>query len=97
MARTTSHQQVTKNKVHLSFDTKYDGIYNARCVDYGNLTDIHLNSGIPPMTMDHTFFAKVNKLNIKATDIGNTYLEAETSEKVLIIVGPEFGRNKDLS
>jgi hypothetical protein len=37
------------------------------------------------------FLAELNHLEIWATDIGNAYLEAFTSEKVFIIVGPEFG------
>jgi len=38
------------------------------------------------------FLAELNDLDIWATDIGNAYLEAETQEKVFIIVGPEFGK-----
>ncbi len=37
------------------------------------------------------FLAELNGLKTWATDIGNAYLEAETSEKVFIIAGPEFG------
>ena len=37
------------------------------------------------------FAAELNGLNLWATDIGNTYLEAYTSEKVCIRAGPEFG------
>ena len=36
------------------------------------------------------FLAELNGLETWATDIGNAYLEAETSEKVFIIAGPEF-------
>ncbi len=35
--------------------------------------------------------AELNDLDIWATDIDNAYLEAQTQEKVYIIVGPEFG------
>lgn len=35
--------------------------------------------------------AELNGLETWATDIGNAYLEAQTSEKVYIIAGPEFG------
>ncbi len=38
--------------------------------------------------------AKLNDLDIWATDIGNAYLEAEMQEKVYIIAGPEFGELK---
>jgi hypothetical protein len=37
------------------------------------------------------FLAELNGLKTWATGIGNAYLEAETSEKVFIIAGPEFG------
>ena len=37
------------------------------------------------------FLAELNDLETWATDIGNAYLEAETSEKLFIIAGPEFG------
>jgi Reverse transcriptase (RNA-dependent DNA polymerase) len=36
------------------------------------------------------FLAELNHLQIWATDIGNAYLEAYTSEKVYVIAGPEF-------
>jgi Reverse transcriptase (RNA-dependent DNA polymerase) len=37
------------------------------------------------------FLAELNKQELCATDIGNAYLEAYTSEKVYIIAGPELG------
>jgi hypothetical protein len=37
------------------------------------------------------FLAKLNGLKTWATDIGNAYLEARTSELVFIITSPEFG------
>jgi hypothetical protein len=40
------------------------------------------------------FLAKLNHLELWATDIGNVYLEAYTSEKVYIIAGPEFGEHE---
>jgi Reverse transcriptase (RNA-dependent DNA polymerase) len=35
-----------------------------------------------------------NDLQLWATDIGNAYLEAYTTEKVYIIAGPEFGERE---
>jgi hypothetical protein len=40
------------------------------------------------------FLAELNGLKTWATDIDIAYLEAETSEKVFIIAGPEFGKLK---
>ena len=40
------------------------------------------------------FLAELNKLEVYSTDIGNAYLEAQTSEKVYIIAGPEFGEHE---
>ena len=37
------------------------------------------------------FLVELNKSDIWATDIGNAYLEANTSEKVYIIAGLEIG------
>ena len=37
------------------------------------------------------FLAELNGLDTWATDIGNAYLEAKTTELVYIIAGPEFG------
>ncbi len=41
------------------------------------------------------FLAELNDLETWATDIGNAYLEANTSEKVYIEAGPEFGDRAD--
>ena len=40
------------------------------------------------------FLAELNKLEVYSTDIGNAYLEAQTSEKVYIIAGPKFGERE---
>ena len=40
------------------------------------------------------FLAELNKLNIWSTDIGNTHLEAKTSENLYIIAGSEFGEKQ---
>ena len=40
------------------------------------------------------FLAKLYELDIWVTDIRNAYLEAKTSKKVYIIVGPFFGENQ---
>jgi hypothetical protein len=37
------------------------------------------------------FLSELNGLNLWATDIGNAYLEAKTSELLFIVAGPEFG------
>jgi hypothetical protein len=37
------------------------------------------------------FLSELNGLNLWATDIGNAYLEAKTSELLFIIASPEFG------
>jgi hypothetical protein len=41
------------------------------------------------------FLAKLNGLDIWATDVGNAYLEAKTQEKVYIIAGPSSENWKD--
>jgi hypothetical protein len=37
------------------------------------------------------FLSELNGLNLWATNIGNAYLEARTSELLFIVAGPEFG------
>jgi hypothetical protein len=40
------------------------------------------------------FLAELNELQLWATDIGNAYLEAYTTEKVYTIAGPKFGKRE---
>ena len=84
-----------KIRVHLVFDVKHDGRHKARLVADGHLTDIPLDSvysGVVSLRGFRlvVFLAELNQLQLWATDIGNAYLEAYTSEKVYIIAGPEF-------
>ena len=37
------------------------------------------------------FLAELNDLQTWSTDISNSYLEAETNEKVFFVTGPKFG------
>ena len=82
--------------VHLVFDVKHDGRHKARLVANGHLTDIPVDSVYSGLVSLRgiqliIFLAELNGLEVWATDIGNAYLEALTSEKVCIIAGPEFG------
>jgi hypothetical protein len=38
-----------------------------------------------------TFLSELNGMELWATIIGNTYLEAYTAEKLFIVAGPVFG------
>jgi hypothetical protein len=85
-----------KIRVHLIYAVKHDGRHKARCVADGHLTDIPLDSvysGVVSLRGIRIliFLAELNKLNTWATDIGNAYLEALTSEKLFIVAGAEFG------
>ena len=82
--------------VHLVFDVKHDGRHKARLVAGGHLTEVPVDavySGVVSLRGFRLalFLAELNGLDTWATDIGNAYLEAETSEKVYVIAGPEFG------
>jgi hypothetical protein len=84
-----------KIRVHFVFDVKHDGRHKARLVADGHLTEVPLESvysGVVSLRGFRLvlFLAELNKLELWATDIGNAYLEAFTSEKVYIIAGPEF-------
>jgi hypothetical protein len=70
-----------KIRVHLIYDVKHDGRHKARLVADGHLTDIPLESvysGVVSLRelMIVLFLAKLNHLELWATDIGNAYLEA---------------------
>ena len=85
-----------KIQVHTIFDVKHDGRHKARVVANGNLTDVPLESvysGVVSLRGLRTciFLGELNNMTPWATDIGNAYLEAKTTEKVCIKAGPEFG------
>jgi Reverse transcriptase (RNA-dependent DNA polymerase) len=85
-----------KIRVHFVFDVKHDGRHKARLVADGHLTNVPLDSVYSGVVSLRGFrlvalLAELNSLTLWATDIGNAYLEALTSEKVYIIAGPEFG------
>ena len=89
-----------KIHVHLVFDIKHDGRHKARLVADGHLTEVPLESvysGVVSLRGFRLvlFLAELNGMEAWSTDIGNAYLEAETSEKLYIISGPEFGLLKD--
>ena len=84
-----------KIRVHFVYDVKHDGQHKAQLVADGHLTEVPLeseNSGVISLCGFHLvlFLAELNKLELWATDIGNAYLEAFTSELVYVIDGPEF-------
>ena len=66
----------------------------------GHLTDApltHVYSGVVSLhgLCILTFMAELNNLETWASDIGNSYLEEKTSERVYIIAGPEFGEREN--
>ena len=85
-----------KIRVHLVFAVKFDGRCKARLVADGHLTCEpveNIYSGVVSLRNLRLvmFLGKLNNLDIWGTDIGNTYLEAFTDEKLDIVAGPEFG------
>jgi phage anti-repressor protein len=89
-----------KIRVHLVFDVKHYGRHKARLVADRHLTDIPLDSVYSGVVSLRGFWLVLflaelnNDLQLWATDIGNAYLEAYTTEKVYIIAGPEFGESE---
>jgi hypothetical protein len=70
---------------HLVFDVKHDGRHKARYVAGGHLTDVpneSVYSGVVSLRGLRmvAFLSELNSLDLWATDIGNAYLEAKTSE-----------------
>jgi Reverse transcriptase (RNA-dependent DNA polymerase) len=82
-------------RAHFVFDVKHDGCQKSRLVADGHLTEVPLEyvySGVVSLRGFRLvlFLEELNILELWATDIGNAYLEAFTSELVYIIAGPEF-------
>jgi hypothetical protein len=82
---------------HLVYDVKHNARHKSRLVAGGHLTDTPLDSvysGVVSLRSVRliAFLAEHNKMELWASDIGNAYLEAYTSEKVCIIAGGEFGK-----
>jgi len=78
------------------FDVKSDLRRKARLVVGGHKVDAsNQNSYSSVVKLDSTrllnVIAKAQGLKVLAGDIGNAYLNAETTEKVYCICGPEFG------
>jgi hypothetical protein len=93
---TTPGEEFKKIRVHFVYACKHDDRHKARLCVNRNLTEIPINSvysGVISLKSLRTviLLAELNGLETWATDIGNAYLEAETSEKAFIIAGPKFG------
>ena len=78
------------------YDINNYGRHKSRLVTDGNLNGISVESvysGVFYLRSIHilVFLADTNKMETWATDIGNTYLEANTLDKFYIIAGTEFG------
>ena len=75
---------------------KADGRRKARFVGGGHRTDTPIGfiySGVVslPGIRIVTAIAELNDLRIWGSDIGNTYLESVTQEKIMFVAGEEFG------
>jgi Reverse transcriptase (RNA-dependent DNA polymerase) len=78
------------------YDVKHDGRHKPRFLAGGHLTDPNTErvySGLVSLRGIRlvVFLAELNSQELWGVDIGNTYLEAKTKEKVYISNGPDFG------
>jgi hypothetical protein len=81
---------------HFVFDVKMDFTKKARLVAGGHVTNVPsvmtYSSVVSRDSVQIMFMiAALNDLDIMAGGIENAYLNAETTEKVYMIAGPEFG------
>ena len=87
-----------KINMHLIYAVKHDGRFKARLVAGGHLTDTPIESVYSGVSLRGRrtiiFLGELNDIEPWATDIGNAYLEATTTEKVCIRAGFEFGELK---
>ena len=77
---------------HMIFDVKMDFTRKARFVAGGHVTD-------PPTTLTYSsvvsrdsvriafLIAALNDIDVLAADVGNAYLNAETKEKFILLLG----------
>ena len=84
-----------KIRFNFVFAVKHDGRRKARLVAGGHLTKEPLESvysGVVSLRSLRLviFLAELNDLQLMQGDVGNSYLEANTKEKVYIIAGKEF-------
>ena len=80
---------------HMVYDVKWDGRHKSRFVAGGHRTDAPIESTYSAVVSllgvrMVTFLSELNDLELWSTDIGNTYLESYTTEKVCFIAGLEF-------
>ena len=88
-------------RIHIVYDVKNDGRHRAGVVAGGHLTPEpgpgeSVYSGVVTLRGMKTvmFLAELNYLKLWNTDISSAYLEAYTTERVVIIAGPEFGERQ---
>jgi hypothetical protein len=85
-----------KIQYQMIYDAKHDGCHKARLVAGGHLTDPNTESVYSGVVSFQgsgliIFLAELSELEIWGGNVGNSYLEALTKEKVYIIAGTEFG------
>ena len=87
-----NHQKI---RVNLIFAVKHDGRQKARLIADGSLTPEpveNIYSGV--VSLRHLriviFLGELNNFELWGADIGNSYLDAYTHEKLFIIAGPVF-------
>ncbi len=81
---------------HLIYDVKFDLTRKARYVGGGHMTNVPAAQSYSSVVSRDSvrimfLIAALNDLDIKMCDIGNSYLNAETRERVYFIAGPEWG------
>ena len=86
-----------KIQVHLVFAVKHDERHKSRLVADGHLTNIPPAESIYAVVVllirglrICILISELSNMDAYATDIGNSYLETKTQEKVCIKAGPEF-------
>ena len=90
-----------KIQIHVIYDAKNDGRHQARVVANGQLTQEPVNESVCSNVVTWRgmktvmFLAELNGLKLWNTDIQSAYLNAYTTEPVLIVAGPEFGEKRE--
>jgi Reverse transcriptase (RNA-dependent DNA polymerase) len=86
----------TKITGYMVYAVRHDGRHKARYVAGGHLTETPVDSVYSSSVVSLCgiqlliFIARLNELVVWSTDVGSTYVESYTKEKVYIVAGPEF-------
>ena len=85
--------RLPEDQVHQGFACEHDGYHKALVIAAGNLPPNPIDSIYSGVVSTRSlrlsiFLSKLNNKYVWGADIGNSYLDATTKEKIYIVAGP---------